>query len=41
VLVRSASMQGVADTDRYCWYDPRRPARIGLTKPTVDLIRAI
>jgi A/G-specific adenine glycosylase len=41
LLVRAASMQGVADSDRYCWYDPRRPPRIGLTKPTVDLIRAI
>jgi hypothetical protein len=34
-------MQSVADMDRYCWYDPRQPAKIGLTKPTVDLIRAI
>jgi A/G-specific adenine glycosylase len=41
LLVRAASMQGVEDPDRYCWYDPRQPARIGLTKPTVDLIRAI
>jgi A/G-specific adenine glycosylase len=41
LLVRAASMQSVADTDRYCWYDPRQPAKIGLTKPTVDLLRAI
>jgi A/G-specific adenine glycosylase len=41
LLVRAASMQSVADMDRYCWYDPRQPAKIGLTKPTVDLIRAI
>jgi len=42
LLVRAASMQSVvADTDRYCWYDPRQPAKIGLTKPTVDLLRAL
>jgi A/G-specific adenine glycosylase len=41
LLVRAPPTQAVADTDRYCWYEPRQPARIGLTKPTVDLIRAL
>jgi A/G-specific adenine glycosylase len=41
LLVRGESLPGVGDNDRYCWYDPRQPARIGLTKPTVDLIRAL
>jgi A/G-specific adenine glycosylase len=41
LLVRATPTQAVADTDRYCWYEPRQPARIGLTKPTVDLIRAL
>ena len=31
----------IADTDRYVWYDPRQPAKIGLTKPAVDLMRLI
>jgi len=38
LLVAVRSGGGVADMDRYCWYDPRRPARIGLAKPAVDLI---
>lgn len=41
LLVRATSIPDVDDTERYCWYDPRHPARIGLTKPTVDLIRAL
>ncbi len=31
----------IADDARYLWYDPRRPARIGLSKPTVDLIELL
>ena len=31
----------IADTDRYVWYDPRQPAKIGLTKPAVELMRLI
>jgi len=27
--------------DRYCWYDPAQPARIGLAKPAVDLIAVL
>ena len=41
LLVRSAPANSLADDDRYRWYDPAQPARIGLTKPTVDLIRAL
>jgi A/G-specific adenine glycosylase len=41
LLVRAAPMQRVADNEGYCWYEPRRPARIGLAKPAVDLIRAL
>jgi len=31
----------VADAERYCWYDVKQPARIGLAKPAVDLIRGL
>ena len=33
--------QGIAETDSYLWYNPREPAKIGLTKPAVDLMRLI
>jgi A/G-specific adenine glycosylase len=35
------SQPGISDTDRYVWYDPRQPARIGLAKPAVELIRSV
>lgn len=41
LLIRDASPRAVADTDRYCWYDSRQPARIGLAKPVVDIIRQV
>ncbi|HEY4370179.1 MAG TPA: A/G-specific adenine glycosylase [Steroidobacteraceae bacterium] len=42
LLVRIAGLQpGVADADRYLWYDPREPAKIGLAKPAVELIRSV
>ena len=41
LLVRSLPAQAVADSPRYCWYEPRQPARIGLAKPAVELIRAL
>lgn len=42
LLVRGSLLaEGVADSDRYCWYQPRQPARIGLAKPAVALIRAL
>jgi A/G-specific adenine glycosylase len=31
----------VADSERYCWYDADRPARIGLAKPVLDIVRQI
>jgi A/G-specific adenine glycosylase len=39
--VRGSSVAGVADSDRYCWYEPRQPAKIGLAKPAKELIRAL
>ena len=42
ILVRNARERlAVADADRYCWYDARQPAKIGLAKPAVDLIRGL
>lgn len=39
ILVRVAGRDSqVAETDARLWYDPDRPARIGLAKPAVDLI---
>jgi A/G-specific adenine glycosylase len=31
----------VEDQDRYVWYDLQNPARIGLAKPAVDLLRSL
>ncbi len=31
----------LADGERYCWYDVAQPAKIGLAKPAVDLIRGL
>jgi A/G-specific adenine glycosylase len=31
----------IADAQRYCWYDVKQPAKIGLAKPAVDLIRGL
>ena len=31
----------VAESDDHVWYDPRRPPRIGLTKPAVELMQLI
>jgi len=42
LLVRDARDQpAVADGERYCWYDVKQPAKIGLAKPAVDLIRGL
>ena len=42
LLVRDArGRSAIAETDRYCWYDLRQPAKIGLAKPAVDLIRGL
>jgi A/G-specific adenine glycosylase len=32
---------GLRDDDRYLWYDPRDPPRLGLPKPVAALIRAV
>jgi A/G-specific adenine glycosylase len=34
-------LASVADADRYCWFDPNDPARVGMAKPTVDLLKLI
>jgi A/G-specific adenine glycosylase len=31
----------VADADRYCWYDPGKPAEVGLAAPVTALIKAV
>ena len=42
LLVRNArEILAVADAQQYCWYDVRQPAKIGLAKPAVDLIRGL
>jgi A/G-specific adenine glycosylase len=42
ILVGNArELSAVADAQRYCWYDARQPAKIGLAKPAVDLIRGL
>jgi A/G-specific adenine glycosylase len=41
LLVRATPTAAIADTEQYCWYEPHRPAKIGLAKPAVDLIRAL
>lgn len=38
LMVRATPVQAVADSGAYRWYEPRQPAKIGLTKPAVDLI---
>jgi A/G-specific adenine glycosylase len=39
--LRNATIQQVADNDKYCWYDPANPSRIGLAKPVTDIIRQL
>jgi A/G-specific adenine glycosylase len=42
LLVRDARERpAIADAERYCWYDAKQPAKIGLAKPAVDLIRGL
>jgi adenine-specific DNA glycosylase len=41
VLRVDAAVRGVQDDDRHLWYDPQRPAKIGLTKPVVDLLQRL
>jgi len=37
--VNAAPKAHVADKTGTCWYDPRQPARIGLAKPVLDILR--
>lgn len=42
ILLRDASERSaIAESEKYCWYDARQPAKIGLAKPAVDLIRGL
>lgn len=42
ILVRVGdASRFVADSERHLWYDPRQPAKIGLAKPTVELLRQL
>ena len=41
LLVKDVQASQVADDDRYCWYDPLQPLRIGLAKPATDIIRQV
>jgi A/G-specific adenine glycosylase len=41
LLIRDSQPMQIADDDRYCWYDPLRPQRIGLAKPAADLIQQV
>lgn len=36
-----APVHAVADTQKYCWYDPAQPARIGLAKPVLDILKCL
>ena len=42
-LVLSSVSPGsqVADSDRYCWYDPRTPVEVDLAAPVTELIKAV
>lgn len=40
-VLRALGADAIADDDRHCWYDPAAPLRIGLAKPTVDLMAAL
>lgn len=41
LLQNAAFMDAVADARSGCWYDPRRPARIGLAKPVLDILKLL
>jgi A/G-specific adenine glycosylase len=41
LVVSPVPATAVHDGNRYCWYEPRQPAKIGLAKPAVELIRAL
>ena len=41
IVYTVSAVAGIADDGRHCWYDPVAPRRIGLSKPTVDLVAAL
>lgn len=41
IVVRADHAACIADAARYCWYDSRRPAKIGLAKPVVELLQRL
>jgi A/G-specific adenine glycosylase len=41
IVVRADRAVRLADAARYCWYDSRRPAKIGLAKPVVELLQRL
>lgn len=41
LLTAATRVATVADRPGYCWYDPQRPARIGLAKPVLDILKAL
>jgi A/G-specific adenine glycosylase len=41
LLVRAKLVASLADGQRYSWYEPRQPAKIGLAKPAIELIRSL
>jgi len=41
VVQTRGSRLRLAEADAYMWYDAREPQRVGLAKPTLDLLRAL
>jgi A/G-specific adenine glycosylase len=41
LVLNNATLNQVADSDKYCWYDPVNPSRIGLAKPVTDIIAQV
>jgi A/G-specific adenine glycosylase len=41
LLTAATRLATVADTAGFCWYDPKMPARIGLAKPVLDILKAL
>jgi A/G-specific adenine glycosylase len=41
LLTKRLEQTSIADNDRYCWYDPGHPPRIGLATPVRDIIQRI
>ncbi|HYM34024.1 MAG TPA: A/G-specific adenine glycosylase [Steroidobacteraceae bacterium] len=41
LVLKNATLRRVADSDRYCWYDPKYPPRIGLATPVRDIMQQV